>query len=179
MNNPKGNISFIFPFRLLLDLCENYTLRHCFLHRHITRAVMPVYRKILTTHFSLIDLHLFLLLSGFPTISSLKSNSILLSKAIKGKQKTKKNPHLNLFVFEKWIAKYVYFNLNISRSEHVFNIHRILLVLVGVEYKSHLWRIVGSIFYKKRDNRSWGKFISDGEIIRMFRGECPKPVFVK
>lgn len=101
VNNPKGNITFIFPFHLLLDLCENYTLKHSFPHSYIMRAVMPVCRKILTIHFSLIDPHLFLLLSRFPTISFLKSNSILPSKAIKGKQKPKKNAHLNLFIFEK------------------------------------------------------------------------------
>lgn len=62
----------------------------------------------------------------------------------------------------------MYFNLNILKREHVFNIHRILLVPVDVEYKSHLWRVVGSILKKK--NGSWGKLISNGEIIRMFRG---------
>lgn len=45
----------------------------------------------------------------------------------------------------------MYFNLNILKREYVFNIHRILLVPVDVEYKSHLWRVVGSILKKKMD----------------------------
>lgn len=73
----KGTIRFVFPFHLLLDLCEHFYLKAFFSHSCIMRAVMPDCRQILTIHFSLINLHLFFLLKAFPLISSLKSNAIL------------------------------------------------------------------------------------------------------